>query len=130
MNYASGLVVPAVKKFETRYMDLGCAKWCAYAMQCLGLLGNVEDGAASLCQRIIEQMKILFGRDEKRINHALAVLKYAEQILTTEPKASGLIVRAGAILHDIGIKRAEEKYNSSTAKYQELEGPPDCPQNS
>ena len=28
-----------------------------------------------------------------------------------------------AILHDIGIKNAERKYNSSAGKYQEIEGP-------
>jgi HD superfamily phosphodiesterase len=28
-----------------------------------------------------------------------------------------------AILHDIGIKEAEKKYNSSAGKYQEIEGP-------
>ncbi len=29
-----------------------------------------------------------------------------------------------AILHDIGIKESERKYNSSAGNYQEIEGPP------
>ncbi len=74
--------------------------------------------------KIIEQMKTYFGQDKKRIDHALAVLNQAEQILTTEPNACSLVVQAGAILHDIGIHNAEKKYNSTAAKYQELEGPP------
>ena len=35
-----------------------------------------------------------------------------------------MIVKAAAILHDIGILEAECKYNSSAGKYQEIEGPP------
>jgi len=34
------------------------------------------------------------------------------------------IVELAAILHDIGIKEAEIKYNSTAGKYQIIEGPP------
>jgi CRISPR/Cas system-associated endonuclease Cas3-HD len=34
-----------------------------------------------------------------------------------------LIVNLSGILHDIGIKEAEKKYNSSAGPYQEKEGP-------
>ncbi|MCE5213766.1 MAG: hypothetical protein LLF83_03485 [Methanobacterium sp.] len=33
------------------------------------------------------------------------------------------IIIYSAILHDIGIKEAEKKYNSSAGNYQEIEGP-------
>jgi metal dependent phosphohydrolase len=33
------------------------------------------------------------------------------------------IVEIAALLHDIGIKEAERKYNSSASRYQEQEGP-------
>jgi putative nucleotidyltransferase with HDIG domain len=68
-------------------------------------------------------MKNIFGKDQKRINHALEVLKYAEQILEQE-KADPLVVKAAAILHDIGIHAAEKKHGSAEAKFQEIEGPP------
>jgi putative nucleotidyltransferase with HDIG domain len=68
-------------------------------------------------------MKTIFGKDQKRIEHALAVLDYAEQIQNVEG-GDPLIVRAAAILHDIGIQEAERKYGSSAGKYQEIEGPP------
>jgi putative nucleotidyltransferase with HDIG domain len=71
----------------------------------------------------IEEMKNVFGDDQKRIDHALAVLDYAEQIQASEG-GDPLIVRAAAILHDIGIRQAERNYNSSAGKYQEIEGPP------
>ena len=68
-------------------------------------------------------MKQVFGGDSKRIDHALRVLSYAETIQKFE-EGDPKIVTAAAILHDIGIKAAEEKYNSSAGKYQEIEGPP------
>lgn len=71
----------------------------------------------------IEKMKNVFGDDQRRIDHALAVLDYAEQIQAYEG-GNMLIVEAAAIFHDIGIHRAQQKYNSSAGKYQEIEGPP------
>jgi HD superfamily phosphodiesterase len=73
--------------------------------------------------KLIQKMKDVFGDDQKRIGHALAVLKYAEQIHAVEG-GDATVVTAAAILHDIGIHQAEQKYGSSAGKYQEIEGPP------
>lgn len=112
------------QKIRNPKLDLGCAKWCQFAPECLGQAPQASEQAGSICQRIIEKMKAYFGQDLLRTGHALAVLRYAEQILAENPDASGLVVRAAAILHDIGIHEAERKHGSSAAKYQELEGPP------
>ena len=77
----------------------------------------------SMRERLITEMKAVFGNDHKRINHALNVLNFAEEILKNEP-GDRLTVLAAAILHDIGIHEAERKYNSSAGNYQEIEGPP------
>ena len=68
-------------------------------------------------------MKQTFGADRRRIDHALAVLGYAERIFQDEP-GDALTVVAAAVLHDIGIVEAERKFSSSAARYQEQEGPP------
>ena len=73
--------------------------------------------------QLITEMKKVFKEDSKRIEHALAVLDYAEQIRLAQG-GDLLIVQAAAILHDIGILEAEEKYSSAAGKYQEIEGPP------
>jgi HD superfamily phosphodiesterase len=76
--------------------------------------------------KAIESMKLYFGKDEKRINHALSVLLYSETILKEESITDDFIkqvVTYTAIFHDIGIPEAERKYNSSVAIYQEQEGP-------
>jgi len=102
-------------------IDLGCAEWCQYAEQCLGV--NVVKNLKVMRNKLIDRMKDVFGDDQKRIEHALAVLDYAEQIQNVEG-GDPLIVRAAAILHDIGIHEAERKYGSAAGKYQEIEGPP------
>ncbi|NIA15960.1 MAG: HD domain-containing protein [Nitrospiraceae bacterium] len=76
-----------------------------------------------LCGRIEQAMAALFGDDQARIDHARAVLAYADEILAVE-KCDRLVVRAAAILHDIGIQEAERKHGSSSGQFQEIEGPP------
>ena len=76
--------------------------------------------------KVIKKMIEYFQTDVKRINHALKVFDFAciiayEQSLDQKTKE---IIIYTAILHDIGIKNAEKKYNSSIGRYQEIEGPP------
>ena len=64
-------------------------------------------------------------KDIKRINHTLKVYSFAKNIgsmeqLSTKQK---MTLDLAAILHDIGIKESEKKYNSAIGKYQEIEGP-------
>lgn len=76
--------------------------------------------------KYIMYMKEYFGKDLKRINHALKVLYFADRIMDGENISDDKlkkIVTITAILHDIGIKNAEKKYNSSSGKFQEIEGP-------
>ena len=63
--------------------------------------------------------------DVRRINHAIKVYFFAVNIAEEEAcdiDTFNTIVYA-AILHDIGIHEAEEKYGSSAGKFQEIEGP-------
>jgi HD superfamily phosphodiesterase len=79
--------------------------------------------AAELKARIGAEMEAYFGSDRRRIEHARNVTAFAEKLLTREP-GDYLVVVAAGLLHDIGIPNAEKKYNSSSGKYQEIEGPP------
>ena len=78
---------------------------------------------AEIRDNLIAEMQSVFGSDQKRIKHAMEVLNFADQI-NAECRADCTIVTAAAILHDIGIQRAEKKHNSNAGKYQEIEGPP------
>ncbi len=109
------------KKVRNPRIDLGCAEWCQYAEQCIGSI--TPDGTAAICDKLITQMKAVFDTDQKRIDHALSVLNHAGYILADEG-GDPIVVKAAAILHDIGIHEAEKKHNSAAGKYQEIEGPP------
>jgi HD superfamily phosphodiesterase len=76
--------------------------------------------------RVMEKMIEYFGHDTKRINHALKVFAFARIIGSHEPSDAETqeIIAYTALLHDIGIPEAERKYNSSSGKYQQIEGPP------
>jgi len=112
-------------KFVNPEMDFGCAAYCRYAEQCLGdlspeLLAQREN---LLKDRVAVEMKKYFGRDFKRVGHAMKVARYAEQILREEG-GDPAVVLAAAYLHDIGIHEAERKHQSTAARWQEEEGPP------
>lgn len=112
-------------RFVNPKMDFGCAAYCKFADQCLGdmppeLLAKRKD---LLKDRIAVEMKRYFKTDFKRIAHATKVARYAERIANKE-SADLAVVLCAAYLHDIGIKEAEGKHNSTAARYQEEEGPP------
>lgn len=81
-------------------------------------------------EELIQKMKDYFENDKKRINHSLLVTNYAEELIKLckekdiKETMNTAVIIYSAILHDIGIKNSEEKYNSAAAKYQEIEGPP------
>jgi len=78
-----------------------------------------------MAEKVLLEMMSYFGQDVLRINHALKVYSFATTIAKNENLDSEIleIIELSSILHDIGIKNAEEKYHSSNGKYQEIEGP-------
>ena len=75
--------------------------------------------------KVIEAMIEYYGTDLRRINHFLKVFSFAKTIGEGESLDADNqnLLEVSAIVHDIGIKQSELKYNSSAGKYQELEGP-------
>lgn len=105
-------------------IDFGCASYCKYAEQCLGELSPelLAQRDNLLKDRVAIAMKRYLGKDFKRIAHARRVARYAEQLGKSESGDLAVILST-AYLHDIGIKEAERKYQSTAAHYQEQEGP-------
>ncbi len=75
--------------------------------------------------RVLEKMIAYDAGDARRIQHFLKVHAYAALIGRGEHLLPAVQERleVAAILHDIGIHAAEEKYGSAAGKYQEIEGP-------
>jgi putative nucleotidyltransferase with HDIG domain len=107
------------------HINFGCAEYCPHAEQCLGSLPEglqLQKTNMSLKERVRAAMVAYFGNDSRRINHAKKVADYAEQI-NKFAQGDPAVIMACGYLHDIGIKEAERKYQSSAAKYQHQEGP-------
>lgn len=108
-------------------IDFGCAEWCPYGDSCIeGLPEEMkaktrEEKNNRLRERISSEMRKYFENDTRRINHALKVAQYAEEILKIEG-GHPLIVLGAAYLHDIGIKEAERKKGTASDEDQEREG--------
>lgn len=83
-----------------------------------------------LKNKLIEELEDYFAEDKERINHALRVTGFAEKLIDIfkekypNKDINEQVIIYSAVLHDIGIKNAELKYDSSAGHYQEIEGPP------
>lgn len=114
------------KKTVMRSQELSCLEWCKLAQDCVGeetYNKYMTNRAITIKQKLINELEEYFGDDKKRIEHAKKVLSYAEELLKKEHGDWHIIV-AASILHDVGIKIAEEKYGSPAGHLQEKEGPP------
>ena len=77
-------------------IDLGCAQWCSFADQCVGLDGMASKGIVNALIKEIEETW-----NSTRVNHVRQVLKLTEQIQIVEG-GDPLIIKAAALLHDCG----------------------------
>lgn len=76
-----------------------------------------------LYETVRAEMERFFGRDARRIAHALEVTGHALRIQAAEG-GNREIVTMAALLHDVGIKPGEEKHGRNDGKIQEELGPP------
>lgn len=76
--------------------------------------------------KVIDAMIQYYAGDPRRIQHFLKVHSFAKTIGELEQLSEDLlyILEIAAIVHDIGIKMSEQKYQSSAGNYQQIEGPP------
>ena len=77
----------------------------------------------SLHHAVRAEMERFFGRDARRIAHALEVTGHALRIQGAEG-GDREIVRMAGLLHDVGIRPGEARYGRSDGKIQEKLGPP------
>lgn len=78
-----------------------------------------------MMERLLTAMMEYDRGDAPRIQHFIKVYEFARIIGKLEKldEHTQLILESAAIVHDIGIHVAEQKYGSSNGKYQEIEGP-------
>ena len=74
---------------------------------------------------VMKDMMAYYEGDAPRIQHFLKVHSFARLIGREESLDDGLqfILELSALVHDIGIRKAETLYGSSSGRYQEELGP-------
>lgn len=74
---------------------------------------------------LLYEMISYYAKDPKRIQHFLKVYQFAKFIGEEEglDQCTQHILETAAIVHDIGIKKAEQVYGNCSGKYQEELGP-------
>lgn len=87
------------------------------------ILVKMDADQKAFLVKVRNAMQDYFGADQRRIDHALQVSCYAEELLSYVD-ADPVTTLAAAYLHDIGIPESERKHGSSSGKWQEIEGPP------
>jgi len=75
---------------------------------------------------LIEHLISYFENDYRRIEHALSVLFYAEKNAEEAIDIDYEVLIASALLHDVGIKPAEELHGFNNGPLQEELGPPEA----
>lgn len=119
-------VCPKCRKTVLREGGLNCLDWCKFGKDCIGeatFESYQRHQAVGVRQRLLAAVEEVFDADRRRIRHAREVLAAAEELLKLET-GDWHIVLPAALLHDVGIKAAEQKYGSGEARLQEQEGPP------
>jgi len=84
-------------------LNLGCARWCQYADQCAGAIGREE-----FKEIIMVAMKEHYSKDKEKVDNALKVSKFVEDILEHEEGNPKVVIAAG-LLYDIGLREMENK---------------------
>ncbi|MDO4322266.1 MAG: HD domain-containing protein [Lachnospiraceae bacterium] len=76
-------------------------------------------------QELTQKMITYYSGAPKQIQHFIKVHRFAQMIGMEEglDQHTQFVLEAAALVHDIGIKPADEKYGSHGGKLQEQEGP-------
>ena len=101
-------------------LDLGCAKWCKYAEECLGQVASQEN--TILSNKLIECLRQIAGSDQNLIRYSLEVLRYAEKIQLKE-RGDPLVVKASAILSQVykrPLQTGVEKNHTNASGNQDV----------
>ena len=90
---------------------------------------SMEENKRSIYARqftaVMDEMTAWYSDTTRYVNHFLKVWAFARHIGLSEglSEETQFLLEVTALMHDIGIKPAKEKYGSSAGNYLELEGP-------
>lgn len=116
------------EKVQNPKVSMGCAKWCAYAKECLGFdpseVHVEETSEGSLADRLVATARLELGNTaeaQQILTRGMEVVDRAREILLEE-EGDPRVVLAAALLLDVGALRAAQVHGSDLPKFHEAEG--------
>jgi len=107
-------------RFRNPRVSFDCAKWCAYAEECLGFVPErevspVNPGEGALAGRLIRAVKEEYSPDQGRVARALSTFQCAKELLSAEG-GDPRIVLAAALLLETGTDSSADADCQAEAK--------------
>lgn len=101
-------------RFRNPRVSFDCAKWCAYAEECLGFVPErdvspADPGAGALASRLIRAVKEEYAADQARVARALSTFQYARELLSAEGGDPRIVLAASLLLETGGDKLAHKE---------------------
>jgi len=117
---SSGRCPSCGHRFRNPRVSFDCAKWCAYAEECLGFVPEREEspadpGGGALASRLIRAVKEEYASDQARVARALSTFQYAKELLSAEG-GDPRIVLAAALLLETGTDGPADGDRQAEAK--------------
>jgi hypothetical protein len=100
-------------RFKNPKIDLNCARWCAYAKECVGFAppkqpsSNLGEGA--LASRLIQAVKEEFNENPERIARSLVAFQHARELARAEGGDPRVVLMASLLLEIDTLPAAGEK---------------------
>lgn len=97
-------------KFENPGKEIGCAKWCGMANECLGIITKLgsesNSGECALAARLIQWVEQEFRDSPNFIVHVLKLYQYAKELVRKEG-GNPRVVLCAALLLAVGLHTSE-----------------------
>jgi hypothetical protein len=99
-------------RFKNPRVSFDCAKWCAYAEECLGFVPErdpspVNPGEGALAGRLIRAVQDEYAPDQVRVARALSTFQYAKELLSAEGGDPRIVLAAAVLLEAVSDRSTE-----------------------
>lgn len=95
------------KVVSNPHIDLGCAKWCQYAEECLGTLPDTTVTEAPIIERLSALLEREFHDHPERMQHARSACANAESLLNAGEHGDPRIIQVAALVLGSTLKNGQ-----------------------
>jgi hypothetical protein len=97
------------KVVSNPHIDLGCAKWCQYAEECLGTLPDTTVAEVPIIERLSALLEREFRNQPVRLQRARSVCANAESLLNAGEHGDPRIIQIAALILGSTLEKGQSK---------------------